>query len=161
MKKLLNSITALFLAIVMMFSMTACGGNKGGEEGDGSAVDSQGNTIVKIMFHVDKSSTEGQAYQKRINAFNAAYKDKGIKAQAIFKARTAGASGYETELQNNQIEGTLADIITFDAPNTAAYASSGLLYDISNLISEEEQNNFYYCNDAYNRIVVRYDRLLR
>ena len=146
MKKLLNSITALFLAIVMMFSMTACGGNKGGEEGDGSAVDAQGNTIVKIMFHVDKSSTEGQAYQKRIDAFNAAYKDKGIKAQAIFKARSAGASGYETELLNNQLEGTLADIITFDAPNTAAYAKSGLLYDISELISEEDQAKFYSLN---------------
>ena len=108
--------------------------------------DSEGNVIVKIMFHVDKSSTEGQAYQKRINAFNAAYKDKGIKAQAIFKARTAGASGYETELLNNQLEGTLADIITFDAPNTAAYASSGLLYDISDLISAEDQAKFYSLN---------------
>ena len=95
MKKLLNSITALMLAIVMMFSMTACGGNKGGADEGDSSVDDQGNTIVKIMFHVDKSSTEGQAYQKRIDAFNAAYKDKGIKAQAIFKARSAGASGYE------------------------------------------------------------------
>ena len=146
MKKLLNSITALMLAIVMMFSMTACGGNKGGADEGDSSVDDQGNTIVKIMFHVDKSSTEGQAYQKRIDAFNAAYKDKGIKAQAIFKARSAGASGYETELLNNQLEGTLADIITFDAPNTAAYAKSGLLYDISDLISDEDQAKFYSLN---------------
>ena len=146
MKKLLNSITALMLAIVMMFSMTACGGNKGGADEGDSSVDAQGNTIVKIMFHVDKSSTEGQAYQKRIDAFNAAYKDKGIKAQAIFKARSAGASGYETELLNNQLEGTLADIITFDAPNTAAYAKSGLLYDISDLISDEDQAKFYSLN---------------
>ena len=146
MKKLLNSITALMLAIVMMFSMTACGGNKGGTDEGDSSVDAQGNTIVKIMFHVDKSSTEGQAYQKRIDAFNAAYKDKGIKAQAIFKARSAGASGYETELLNNQLEGTLADIITFDAPNTAAYAKSGLLYDISDLISDEDQAKFYSLN---------------
>ena len=146
MKKLLNSITALMLVIVMMFSMTACGGNKGGADEGDSSVDAQGNTIVKIMFHVDKSSTEGQAYQKRIDAFNAAYKDKSIKAQAIFKARSAGASGYETELLNNQLEGTLADIITFDAPNTAAYASAGLLYDISDLISDEDQAKFYSLN---------------
>ncbi len=153
MKKLLTSITSLMLAIVMligMISMTACGntGTGGGEP----AVDAEGNTIVKIMFHVDKSSTEGQAYQKRINAFNQAYKDQKIKAQAIFKARSAGASGYETELLNNQLEGTLADIITFDAPNTAAYASSGLLYDISNLISAEEQANFYSLNKYNGRL---------
>ncbi len=146
MKRLLTSLTALLLIFVMLLGITACGdtGNEGG--GDTPAVDSDGNTIVKIMFHVDKSSTEGQAYQKRINAFNAEYKDLKIKAQPIFKARSAGASGYETELQNNQLEGTLADIITFDAPNTAAYASSGLLYDISSLISAEEQSKFYSLN---------------
>ena len=137
-------MTSILLIIMMLLGMVACGDE--GSGGDEPQVDSEGNTIVKIMFHVDKSSTEGQAYQKRINAFNAAYKDKKIKAQAIFKARSAGASGYETELLNNQLEGTLADIITFDAPNTAAYAKSGLLYDISELISEEDQAKFYSLN---------------
>ena len=147
MKKLLKSIFSMMFAVVLALGMTACGGGTGdGGEGDSGAVDSEGNTIVKIMFHVDKSSTEGQAYQKRINAFNNAYKDKNIKAQGVFKARSAGASGYETELLNNQLEGTLADIITFDAPNTAAYAKSGLLYDISSLISAEEQAKFYSLN---------------
>ena len=153
MKNLLTSITSLLLVVVMLFGMTACmGGDTGGNGGFGGngggapSIDADGNTIVKIMFHVDKSSTEGQAYQKRINAFNAAYKDQKIKAQAVFKARSAGASGYETELQNNQLEGTLADIITFDAPNTAAYASSGLLYDISELIPAEEQEKFFSLN---------------
>ena len=144
MRKLWNSIASLMLVIVMIFGMVACTDDT--TEGTAGSTDSEGNTIVKIMFHVDKSSTEGQAYQKRVNAFNAAYKDKKIKAQAIFKARSAGASGYETELLNNQLEGTLADIITFDAPNTAAYAKSGLLYDITSLISADEQAKFYSLN---------------
>ena len=96
MKKLFTSLISMILVVVMAFGMTACNGGTGGVGGgDGEAppVDEDGNVIVKIMFHVDKSSTEGQAYQKRINAFNTAYKDKGIKAQAIFKARSAGASG--------------------------------------------------------------------
>ena len=38
------------------------------------------------------------------------------------------------------------NIITFDAPNTAAYASSGLLYDISDLIPKEDQDKFYSLN---------------
>ncbi len=145
MKKLLASILLIAMAVMMAFSMTACNGDGTGDSNAGET-DKDGNTIVKIMFHVDKSSTEGKAYQKRVDAFNAAYKDKGIKAQAIFKARSAGASGYETELLNNQLEGTLADIITFDAPNTAAYAKSGLLYDISSLISADEQAKFYSLN---------------
>ena len=150
MKKLLVSILSIMLVCVMAFGFTACGDNSGGggdtPGGTPPAVDAEGNTIVKIMFHVDKSSTEGQAYQKRLNAFNAAYKDRNIKAQGVFKARSAGASGYETELLNNQLEGTLADIITFDAPNTAAYAKSGLLYDISGLIPASEQEKFYSLN---------------
>ena len=150
MKKLLTSIASLMLVVMMLFSMTACFGD--GTDGGETPVDKEGNTIVKIMFHVDKSSTEGKAYQKRVDAFNAAYKDKKIKAQAIFKARSAGASGYETELLNNQLEGTLADIITFDAPNTAAYAKSGLLYDITNLISAEEQAKFYSLNEYNGRL---------
>ncbi len=147
MKRLLTSIISIMLILAMLSGMAACGGGMGGVGGSEELpVDEDGNVIVKIMFHVDKSSTEGQAYQKRINAFNTAYKDKGIKAQAIFKARSAGASGYETELLNNQIEGTLADIITFDAPNTAAYANSGLLYDISDLIPKEDQDKFFSLN---------------
>ena len=149
MKKLFNSLVSMMLVVIMLFGMTACFGGDGTGglgNGDSNTTDPEGNTIVKIMFHVDKSSTEGKAYEKRVNAFNAAYKDKGIKAQAIFKARTAGASGYETELLNNQLEGTLADIITFDAPNTAAYAKSGLLYDITSLISADEQDKFYSLN---------------
>lgn len=149
MKKFLTSIISMMLVVVMTFGMTACGGGGGagaGGGGENSEVDESGNTIVKIMFHVDKSSTEGKAYQRRVDAFNAEYKDQKIKAQAIFKARSAGASGYETELLNNQLEGTLADIITFDAPNTAAYAKSGLLYEISDLVSAEEQAKFYSLN---------------
>lgn len=148
MKRFLTSIISILLLLTMAVGMTACGGDN---TDDNIEIDENGNvvTIVKIMFHVDKSSTEGQAYLKRVNAFNAAYKDKGIKAQAIFKARSAGASGYETELQNNQLEGTLADIVTFDAPNTAAYANSGLLYDITNLISKEDQSQFFSLN-TYN-----------
>ena len=147
MKKLLASILLVVMMTLMAFSMTAC--DDGTTEGAAGATDKDGNTIVKIMFHVDKSSAEGQAYQKRIDAFNAAYKDKGIKAQPIFKARTTGASTYETELMNQKVEGTLPDIITFDAPNTAAYANSGLIYDISSLISQEEQDKFYSLN-TYN-----------
>ena len=145
MKKLLVLIISFALILTTLSVFAGCNGG-GGTPSEELPTDEDGNVIVKIMFHVDKSSTEGQAYQKRINAFNAAYKDKGIKAQAIFKARSAGASGYETELQNNKLDGTLADIITFDAPNTAAYAEAGLLYDISELIPAEDQEKFFSLN---------------
>ncbi|MBO4262860.1 MAG: extracellular solute-binding protein [Clostridia bacterium] len=146
MKKFFNSLLVLTLASVMVLSVVACGGGTTNDTDAGEVDPTTGSTIVKILFHVDEKSTEGQAYKKRIELFNAAYKDKNIKASATYKARSAGAAGYETELLNNQVSGTLADIITFDAPNTASYAKSELLYDITSLIPQDVQNDFYSLN---------------
>ena len=137
MKKIFKTVGALAMICTLTFA-TACGG--GGD--DQSTVDPEGNTIVKIMFHVDESSAEGQAYKKRINAFNTAYRAQKIKASASYTARTAGAADYESKLTGMQNEGTLPDIITFDAPNCASYANSGLIYDISNIVPQDVQNDF-------------------
>mgnify|MGYP003313189092 CR=1 FL=1 len=138
----------MFLLLCVSLSLFACGGD--GEDG---GVDKDGNTVVKIMFHVNETSAEGQAYKKRINAFNAAYKDKKIKASASYVARTTGASQYETDLMNRQTEGTLPDIITFDAPNCASYAKSKLLYSLDDLISSDVLDDFIsvsrYDNHVY------------
>lgn len=144
MKRVFRTISMLALSAFMACGFAACGGGGGG--GDEPEVDSAGNTIVKIMFHVDEKSTEGQAYKKRIDAFNTAYKDRKIKASASYQARTTGAASYETELLNKQVEGTLPDIITFDAPNCASYARSKLLYDISSLVPQEVQDDFLSLN---------------
>ncbi len=129
----------LILALPLTL-LTSCGGNNDSSSGEVK------NQNLKIMFHVDAKSAEGQAYKKRIDAFNAAYKDDGLKATATYKARTTGAGSYETELTNMQLEGTLPDIITFDAPNCASYAASDLLVDITSSISEEEQADFLTIN---------------
>lgn len=140
MKKLFKTFGVMAMASMLMLG-SACGG--GGTE---STVDKEGNTIIKIMFHVDEKSAEGQAYKKRIDAFNAAYKDQKIKASASYIARTAGAADYEQKLTGMQNEGSLPDIITFDAPNCASYAKSGLIYDISNIVPQDVQNDFISLN---------------
>lgn len=149
MKKTMRSIIAAALSAVTMCGLVACGGNA---ESDAGEVDSTGNTIVKIMFHVDASSAEGRAYKKRVDAFNVAYAERKIKASASFKARSTGASNYETELSNNKTEGTLADIITFDAPNCAAYANSGFLYDITDLVPQDVQSDFISLNEYNDKL---------
>ena len=148
-KKIRNILAAALSAVFVCGAFAACGGN---EESDAGEVDESGNTIVKIMFHVDAKSAEGVAYKKRVDAFNRAYAERKIKAQPQFKARSTGASNYETELTNNKTEGTLADIITFDAPNCAAYANSGLLYDISSIVPQETQDDFISLNKYNNKL---------
>ncbi|MBQ7769620.1 MAG: extracellular solute-binding protein, partial [Clostridia bacterium] len=148
MRKFWKAVGALSMMSMFVFG-AACsngGGAGGGAGGDGPAVDSDGNAVIKIMFHVDEKSAEGQAYKKRIDAFNAAYKDQKIKASASYIARTAGAADYEQKLTGMQNEGSLPDIITFDAPNCASYAKSGLIYDISDIIPEDVQNDFLSSN---------------
>lgn len=135
-------ILVLPLLATLLAGCNTGGGNASGEQTSSPDKDSEGNTVVKIMFHVDSKSKEGQAYKKRIDAFNSAYADKKIKARATFKARTTGASSYETELINAKTEGTLPDIVTFDAPNCASYADGNILYNLSDLVSSSDTSSF-------------------
>lgn len=164
MKNIVKSILLVFVFCLTLLSFTSCGGRyngltptqgteptQGGETGqpteeqpteDPVTQPSTGGVqTIKIMFHVDKNSAEGKAYQKRIDAFNTKYKNV-YKASASYVARTTGASMYETDLMNKQQEGTLPDIITFDAPNCASYAKSGLLYALDDLVPASELNDF-------------------
>ena len=54
MKKIFKAVSLFAVSAVMACGFAACGGGDGGEEKDEA-----GNTIVKIMFHVDEKSTEG------------------------------------------------------------------------------------------------------
>lgn len=142
-KKLISTL----LLSTSILALVSCGGGNSNQD-----VDSDGNKIVKIMFHVDSKSAEGIAYKKRIDAFNREYSSQKIKASAQFTARTGGASAYETDLMNKLVEGTLPDIITYDAPYCASYANSGLLYDITSLLSEETKNDFITLSTYDNKV---------
>lgn len=138
-KSVLIALLALTGALV-----TACNVSVGGDEpGGGGSGDS---SKLKIRFHVDSKSAEGVAYKKVIDAFNAEYASQNIKVTATFIARTAGDSAYERQLSTDMLEGTLPDIITFDAPNCAAYAETGYLYDFSSYLSSSEREQFITLN---------------
>ena len=107
--------------------------------------DETGKKKIKIQFHVDSKTAEGIAYKKRVDAFNTAYKDKYV-ATAIFKTRTQGGADYEQQLIAQKMEGTLPDIITFDAPNCASYAKAEILYNITNVYPVDDQNDFLSLN---------------
>lgn len=143
MKKRCKILSGSLFVLALIAGVSSCGGSSSGDSESGD----KKNSVVKIMFHVDSKSEEGKAYKKRIDAFNQAYADQGIKASASYIARTTGASAYETDLMNKQVEGTLPDIITYDAPNCASYAKSGLLYDITDLVPTEVRNDFISTNE--------------
>ena len=133
----------LILLTFASIALSSCGGNSGNAEQE---KDKEGNTIVKILFHVNSNTAEGQAYAARLKAFNDAYRNEGIRASGTFKARNSGAGDYDVYLANLQRQGKLHDIITFDAPLCANYADTRLLWDISGEIDEEERNDFITLN---------------
>ena len=157
MKNILKNLLLIFVFCLSLLTLVSCNryggitptvdptGTEPTEQPTNGETEDQPSTggvqTVKIMFHVDKNSAEGKAYQKRIDAFNTKYKNV-YKASASYVARTTGASMYETDLMNKQQEGTLPDIITFDAPNCASYAKSKLLYALDDLVPASEINDF-------------------
>ena len=62
LKKFFKTVGVVAMASMLMLG-SACGG--GGVAGEEPSVDKEGNTIIKIMFHVNETSAEGQAYKKR------------------------------------------------------------------------------------------------
>ena len=101
---------------------------------------------LKIRFHVDQQSTEGMAYRKLIDSFNKEYAKFEIKVTADYVARTAGDSAYERQLATDMLDGTLPDVITFDAPNCAAYANTGYLYDLTDYLTDAEKRVYTTLN---------------
>ena len=140
MKRFFVGLLSLLLAAVFCFSLTACKKDNGEPETDES-----GNTIVKIMVHVAEQSAEGKAYKQVTDSFNVSdvAKSEKIKVRVEYKPRSNSATGYETELINMMNNGNLPDIITFDAPNTWSYADAGILKDITELVSQETQDDFF------------------
>lgn len=138
---------SLILSSLLLPALLITGCNFGSSDTDYSD-----NSKLKIRFHVDVKSSEGIAYKKVIDAFNKEYSSEGIKVSAAFVARSAGDNQYETQLQKDMEEGTLPDIITFDAPNCAAYADAGYLYDITKSLSSEEKSKFITLNTYQDKV---------
>lgn len=129
------------LASAVCVSLFGCAPDTKGEP----VVDEAGNTIIQIMVHVAQQSAEGMAYSRITDSFNASdtAKENKIRVRVDYSPRSTSATGYETELIAMMNQGNLPDIITFDAPNTWSYASAGILSDITDLISQETQNDFF------------------
>ena len=140
MKRFLIGLMTVIMAGLFCFAAAGCNNTNGEPE-----VDESGNTIVKIMVHVAEQSAEGKAYKQVTDSFNVSdiAKSEKIKVRVEYKPRSNSATGYETELINMMNNGNLPDIITFDAPNTWSYADAGILKDVTELISEETQDDFF------------------
>lgn len=143
----------LLSVIPLMCLLAACNSSSGEGGGGGGGGGGSGETAkLKIRFHVDSKSSEGIAYKKLVDSFNTEYSSQNIKVTASFVARTAGESAYEQQLFTDSVNGTLPDIITFDAPNCASYAKAGYLYDFTDKLTKAEQEKYITLNKYQGKV---------
>ena len=145
-----KSLLGLLMLPVLLASCSLFGGGEDDPENDPNSA--EGSKKLSIRFHVDEQSTEAKGYKKIIDAFNADHAAEGIKATATFLARTGSTDAYNSQLSRDKKDGTLPDIITFDAPNCAAYAAKGYLYDISDALTSAEKSKFITLNSYQGKL---------
>ena len=137
---------SLLALLIIPFTLAGCSLFGGGEAEEDDPNSEAGSKKLTIRFHVDAQSTEASGYKKIIDAFNNEHAKEGIRVTPAFVARTGSADAYNSQLSRDKLDGTLPDIITFDAPYCAAYAKKGYLYDITDLLSSEEKSKFITLN---------------
>lgn len=134
MRKSLMVMVLLIAAITLV----ACGSNNNdGGVGPGE----EGLKKLSMWVHISEDTLEGKAYKNRADAFNKAHEGE-IEVQVQFVARGGGGTGYEDRVNAALTTNSLPDVLTLDGPNTAAYARSNILLDLTDYISEEVKEDF-------------------
>ncbi len=128
-KIIFRTLLVLFLLII-----TACGKKN-------ETVNKDGAKIIRVWVHIAGDTLEGKAYKTRAEAFNKEFKGE-YEARLEFIPRGGGGTGYEDKINAALTTSSLPDVITLDGPNTAAYAQSGILLDLSDYISQEVKDDF-------------------
>ena len=143
---------SLLAMLTLPFILAGCSFLGGGDSEEDDPNTEAGSKKLTIRFHVDEKSDEAKGYKKIIDAFNNDHAKEGIKVTPSFVARTGSNDAYNIQLSRDKLEGTLPDIITFDAPNCAAYAKNEYLYDITDLLTSEEKAQQLTLNTYQGRI---------
>lgn len=127
----------LLLIALTMMAITGLFGCEGGS----STVNKDGAKILNMWVHIAGDTLEGRAYRVRAEAFNEA--NKGVyEARVEFIPRGGGGTGYEDKINAALTTSSLPDVITLDGPNTAAYAKSGILLNLDDLIPQASKDDF-------------------
>lgn len=130
----MKKIITVIVSLVALFTLSACGR-------DNEKVNKDGETIIRVWVHIAGDTLEGKAYKARVDAFNEEYNGQ-YEARIEFIPRGGGGTGYEDKINAALTTSSLPDVITLDGPNTAAYASSGILLNLDDYISQEVKDDF-------------------
>lgn len=124
--KLKKFLLATF-AIIGIGILTGCGNNQR----------SASSKDITMWVHFSKDDPEGKALAANIKHFNKTNK-QGYKATVQYIPRSGSGGGYEDKINAALNSGTLPDVITLDAPNTAAYAKSKIIKPIGKYIDNKD-----------------------
>lgn len=111
-----RKLTALFLALILLFSLCACRAEE---------------KITHITFWHSMSDQAGVLMEQYIEAFNATIgKEKGIEVELVFQGSYADATAKMNSMLNTHQTDALPDVMQLDATGKVSYYASGLAYTI-------------------------------
>ena len=130
-EKKMKKLIALLLALVMVLSLAACGGEKKAETPKADAPAAQDGVVtIKLMM----SQTQQPGVSAAVEAFNKAYEGK-IVCEADYLAFDNVFETLEILMSSKSSE---YDLFAADGPNIAAYAKRGYLTPLTSYLTEEE-----------------------
>ncbi len=83
----------------------------------------------------------GKMFEERVNSYNKAHPDK-IQVEIANITRAGAGSGYIDRLNASITAGDMPDIFTLDGPDVAAYAESGVIGRVDNILSPGFKEGF-------------------
>jgi len=133
-------IGAVLVSLALILA-SCSGGASENTEASETAENPAKLTKLTMWVHVSEDTLEGKSYKTRAQAFNDAHAGK-IEVEVQYIARGGGGTGYEDKVNAALTTSSLPDVLTLDGPNTAAYAKSGILLDLSDRLTEESKKDF-------------------
>lgn len=128
-----NKVVACLTSVIIMASMIIGCGNKTKEtttDSSKNVTTSSGNTTIRLQHSWTEEDAQTKAIEKIVNKFN--------DSQDKIKVEVETVKSLLTDLDN------LPDITVVDNPDMAAFATKGLLADITDKMNEYEHKDKFY-----------------
>ncbi|MBP5307553.1 MAG: extracellular solute-binding protein [Clostridia bacterium] len=137
MRRLIKLICLVICGAMLAVAAAGC------KSGGGDEDDTPETKVVRIWVHKSEAEDEGKVYSAIAEAFNESeFKTEDGRTIRMRIEFYNDASTLNNAINSVIVTGGLPDIIAVDAPNVVAYASEGVLTDISGYIDDDTLDDY-------------------
>ena len=161
MKKKAFRVFALFIAVLVLFSMAACGSNNsgtagdpkentGGEQGSAAPDNSQKPVTLSFLHMFPKENTEGNtiAFLKVIDKF------KSENPKIVINEEPLNHDNYETKIRTLAAGNELPDIFIMKGSMTNMFIENKLINSVDDVLNKDTEWKSGFLQGAFDDFVV-------